>query len=91
MFNRIQRPLLVPIAAALVTLLLTFSQGCVHAPHVENYDATLPEEAPPAQASNGSIYQVGHDVALFENPVARHVGDIVTVRLVESTAAQKSS
>jgi len=44
---------------------------------------------PPAQ--NGAIYQAGYDVALFENATARRVGDIVTIHLVESTAASKSS
>ena len=34
------------------------------------------EPVPPA--TNGAIYQVGRDVALFENPIARHVGDVVT-------------
>ena len=42
-------------------------------------------------ANNGSIYQAGRDIALFENSTARRVGDIVTIRLVESTAASKSS
>jgi len=42
-------------------------------------------------ASNGAIYQVGRDVALFENPIARHVGDIVTIVLSETTNAQKSA
>ena len=42
-------------------------------------------------ANNGAIYQTGHDIALFENSTARRVGDIVTIRLVESTAASKSS
>jgi flagellar L-ring protein precursor FlgH len=48
------------------------------------------QELPPP-ASNGSIYQVGRDVTLFENPVARHVGDIVTIVLNEQTDAQKSA
>jgi len=47
------------------------------------------ESVPPA--SNGAIYQVGRDVALFENPIARHVGDIVTIVMNESTAAKKSA
>jgi flagellar L-ring protein precursor FlgH len=41
--------------------------------------------------SNGAIYQAGRDVALFENPIARHVGDIVTIVLNESTAAKKTA
>src|SRR5580658_8446773 len=47
------------------------------------------EPVPPA--TNGAIYQVGRDVTLFQNPIARHVGDIVTIVLSESTAAQKSA
>ena len=48
-------------------------------------------EPPVAAANNGAIYQAGTDVALFENATARRVGDIVTIRLVESTNASKSS
>ena len=47
------------------------------------------EPVPPA--SNGAIYQVGRDVALFENPIARRVGDVVTIILSEATNAQKSA
>ena len=47
------------------------------------------EPVPPP--SNGAIYQVGRDVALFENPIAHHVGDIVTIILNEATNAQKSA
>ena len=46
---------------------------------------------PVTPASNGAIYQVGRDVTLFQNPIARHVGDVVTIVLSESTAAQKSA
>jgi flagellar L-ring protein FlgH len=48
-------------------------------------------EASPPPPQNGSIYQAGYDVALFENATARRVGDIVTIHLVESTNASKSS
>ena len=40
---------------------------------------------------NGAIYQAGHDIALFENAVARRVGDTLTIRLNERTNASKSS
>src|ERR1700748_1543428 len=49
----------------------------------------LQEPVPPA--TNGAIYQVGRDVALFENPIARHIGDVVTIVLSEATNAQKSA
>ena len=47
------------------------------------------ESLPPA--TNGAIYQAGREVVLAENPVAHHVGDIVTIVLNEQTAAQKSA
>ncbi len=71
-----------------VVMLLT---ACVSSPRVENFDATWPDEIPATPAANGAIYQVGHDVALFENSTARRIGDTVTINLQESTAAQKSS
>jgi flagellar L-ring protein FlgH len=39
----------------------------------------------------GAIYATGHDVPLFENSIAHRVGDTVTIRLLESTSASKSS
>jgi flagellar L-ring protein precursor FlgH len=75
------------IAVAVVLLLA----GCSGAPRIENFDATPPEPVPLAATGNGAIFQTGHDVPLFENAVARRVGDTVTINLVESTAAQKSS
>jgi flagellar L-ring protein precursor FlgH len=48
-------------------------------------------QEPVAPANNGAIYQVGRDVDLFENPIARHVGDVVTIVLSEATNAQKSA
>ncbi|HEY4369386.1 MAG TPA: flagellar basal body L-ring protein FlgH [Steroidobacteraceae bacterium] len=65
--------------------------GCAVAPIDPDYFATPPEEPPASTAGNGAIYQAGHDVALFENAVARRVGDTLTIRLNESTDASKSS
>ncbi len=48
-------------------------------------------QEPVPAATNGAIYQVGRDVTLFQNPVARHVGDIVTIVLNEATDASKSA
>lgn len=57
----------------------------------EDDDGTRWTQEPVSPANNGAIYQVGRDVALFENPIARHVGDIVTIVLSETTNAQKSA
>jgi flagellar L-ring protein precursor FlgH len=65
--------------------------GCVSAPNIPDYSATWPEPPPSASQANGAIYQAGHDIALFENAVARRVGDTLTIRLNERTNASKSS
>lgn len=75
-------------------LVAVLTAGCAsHHPKKETKDddglgwAQEPVQPP----SNGAIYQVGRDVDLFENPIARHVGDIVTIILNEATNAQKSA
>jgi len=75
--------------AALLAACAVFT-GCVTPPPEPDYTATWPEP-PPATQSNGAIYQEGHDVALFENSVARRVGDTLTIVLNERTQASKSS
>ena len=42
-------------------------------------------------SGNGAIYQSGQSTALFEDVRARRIGDILVVRLQESTNATKSS
>jgi len=77
--------------SAICALLLGTLVGC-HTVHPPRDDDGLSWAQEPAIApTNGSIYQVGRDVALFENPIARHVGDIVTIVLNEQTAAKKSA
>jgi flagellar L-ring protein precursor FlgH len=76
--------------AALAALLVL--SGCsLGGRMTEEYSALLPEQPGPPPQGNGAIYQPGYEIRLFENAVARHVGDIVTIRLVENTNAQKSS
>jgi flagellar L-ring protein FlgH len=66
--------------------------GACQSPHPPKDDDGMSWAAEPApKPTNGSIYQSGREVALFENPIAHHVGDIVTIVLNESTQAQKSS
>ena len=77
-------------------LAATLATGCM-SPHArkdakkDDDDGTSWAQEPIAPASNGAIYQVGRDVTLFQNPIARHVGDTVTIVLSETTAAQKSA
>src|SRR5690606_14276816 len=65
--------------------------ACVVAPPEPDWSATWPEPLPAASDANGAIYQAGHEIALFENAVARRVGDTLTIRLNERTNASKSS
>ena len=55
------------------------------------YAAVRPVALPPVQVNNGSIYQAGYDVRLFEDSRARRVGDLLTINLTETTSASKES
>jgi flagellar L-ring protein precursor FlgH len=66
--------------------------GCGHSPDVrESYEPPTPVPVAHAPATGGSIYQAGLDMHLFEDLKAARVGDILTVRLIEQTAASKNS
>jgi flagellar L-ring protein precursor FlgH len=74
-----------------LALALAAAAGCHSAPPPKPDDglAWTQEKLPPP--SDGAIYQAGREIVLAENPVAHHVGDIVTIVLNEATAAQKSA
>ena len=77
---------------AFMTCVAVLGLGACQTPHPPKDDDGLSwAEEPAPKPSNGAIYQSGREVALFENPIAHHVGDIVTIVLNEQTAAQKSS
>jgi flagellar L-ring protein FlgH len=83
-----------PLLLCLLATVLLAGCGTLHHEKKDQKDdddglGWTQEPVPPA--SNGAIYQVGRDVDLFENPIARHVGDVVTIVLSESTNAQKSA
>ncbi|HYB64570.1 MAG TPA: flagellar basal body L-ring protein FlgH [Steroidobacteraceae bacterium] len=77
---------LLALAVALASL-----GGCRSAPPPKPDDglAWTQEKLPPP--TDGAIYQSGRELVLAENPVAHHIGDIVTIVLNEATAAQKSA
>jgi len=83
-----------PLTLCLLATVLLAGCGTMHHQKKDQKDdddglSWAQEPVPPA--SNGAIYQVGRDVDLFENPIARHVGDVVTIILNEATNAQKSA
>ena len=57
----------------------------------ESFEPPPPVPIEAVQAGGGSIYQQGTEVRLYEDLKAGRVGDILTVRLMERTAASKNS
>lgn len=50
-----------------------------------------PVDNPPPPKTNGTIYQEGHEVTLYQDHIANRVGDILTVKLEESTNGEKQA
>jgi flagellar L-ring protein precursor FlgH len=80
-----------PITRALLAGFALSLAACVSGPRPEDYGATWPDDVVEPVPADGAIYHAGRDLALFENATARRIGDTVTINLVESTQAQKSS
>ncbi len=77
----------VPALCALVLLV-----GCNSAPVRDpNFAPSYPATYGSASGGNGAIYQVATRTSLFEDVRARQVGDVLVIRLEESTNASKSS
>lgn len=55
------------------------------------YPAAFPVDNPAPPKRYGSIYQPGHEISLYDDRIANRVGDILTVRLEETTLGQKKS
>jgi flagellar L-ring protein precursor FlgH len=49
------------------------------------------ELPPPTPRTDGAIYQQGQQIELFADLKARRVGDVLTIRLTETTSASKSA
>jgi flagellar L-ring protein precursor FlgH len=78
-----------PLIALSLALLLI---GCQSAPTRDTAFAPAEPTMPPAAPQgNGAIYQAGYEQNWFENNTAHRVGDLLTVRLVESTDASASN
>jgi flagellar L-ring protein precursor FlgH len=79
-----------------IILLFTLLTGCanlLNPPPTRDpaYAPVRPEEMVRAPQNPGAIFQPSTDLRLFEDIRARHIGDILTVRLVETTDAQKKA
>lgn len=61
---------------------------------VENdpyYAPAEPQQISPALANNGSLYHEGFGITLFNDNLAQHVGDILTVRFNEDIKSNSDS
>jgi flagellar L-ring protein precursor FlgH len=56
-----------------------------------DFEPSWPDDAERPKALPGAIFAQGTDVTLWNNVTARNVGDTLTIRLAESTEAEKSS
>lgn len=92
MFKSKHNSLLTTVSLLLVSLL---SVGCSSAPSKKLVDESFETVAPPYMSppppQQGSIYQSGYGMSLFDDILARRVGDILTVVLSESTNASKKA
>ncbi|HAI97110.1 MAG: flagellar basal body L-ring protein FlgH [Cycloclasticus sp.] len=59
--------------------------------HDPEYVPAQPASYQMPKSNNGSIYQSGYEVRLFEDIRARRIGDILTINLVEKTDAKKQA
>ncbi len=76
----------------LTMLLYSLLSGCATAPQTgPSYRPAHPPVLQAPAPSNGSIYQTGYEVRLFEDMKARRVGDVLTIVLQERTQASKSA
>lgn len=65
--------------------------GCAAQAQRDPYELPPEAVAEPEPSADGSIFQAGHNIALFEDRKARQIGDVLTVLLVEKTDAKKAA
>jgi flagellar L-ring protein precursor FlgH len=56
-----------------------------------DFEPSWPDDSERPKALPGAIFAQGTDVTLWNNVTARNIGDTLTIRLAESTEAEKSS
>jgi flagellar L-ring protein precursor FlgH len=79
---------------ALVALLGCIATGCVTPQPVRQepvYRPVWPEMAAPQPASVGTLFANAGNLSLYDDRRARHMGDVITIVLDESTRSSKSA
>lgn len=79
----------------LLVCVVLMNTACVRSPlfkkKTDPYAPAKPQAAEINQRYNGSIYQAGMTVGLFDNRTARRKGDILTIELIETASASAQS
>ena len=67
--------------------------ACGTLPHKDRKDEPVVARQlpPPLPRTDGAIYQTGQQMELFADLKARRVGDVLTIRLTETTSASKNA
>ncbi|GAB1234966.1 flagellar basal body L-ring protein FlgH [Ferrigenium sp. UT5] len=66
--------------------------SCVPTTHIREPLTAVAPAAAPVHATNGAIFQAGvNDRPLFEDRIARRVGDLLTITIAEATSATGKS
>jgi flagellar L-ring protein precursor FlgH len=81
------------LMSAILSLSLAAVGGCGLLPHRQpKPDPVVPRVLPPpVPRTEGAIYQTGQQMELFADLKAHRVGDVLTIRLTETTSASKSA
>jgi flagellar L-ring protein precursor FlgH len=76
-----------------VLLVLATLAGCssLREDGGREFEPTWPDTAETPKPTAGAIYAQGTETSLWQNVTARNIGDTLTVRLAESTEAEKSA
>lgn len=76
----------------LIAVMMGVFAGCETLPKRDpDFAPVQPADLRPPIQTNGAIFQAGYDMRLFEDYSARRVGDILTIKLTEDTAAKKKA
>ncbi len=78
-----------PVNTLCIVLMLLVISGCVKkgATKDATYEPAKPKQEKLAYKFNGAIYQEGMVIGLYEDTTARHVGDVLTIKLMERASA----
>lgn len=84
--------MLIDLTKIIATACFVFISGCATTSHeLADFEPIVRPIAPqPPSYNNGSLFQ-GNSLSMFQDPKPYRIGDIITIKLQESTSASKSA